>query len=195
MLTLDDAEALLREWTTGESLLAHARAVELVMAKAAYAYGRGAADETAFRLAGILHDADYERWPGDHPRRIVERLEGLGEHAVARAIAAHYSKWGVPAESPLDKALLAADELTGFVVAAARVHPDGLAGLTPASVLKKLKNKSFAAKVEREEVRLGADLLGVELADHIQLVLDALRPHAAEVVLVRPTGKGPERAE
>lgn len=153
------------------------------MRSAAHRYGRGAADEERFGLAGMLHDADYDRWPEEHPQRIVAWLRERTEDELAHAISAHYTGWGVPHESLLDKALLACDELTGFVGACARVRPDGLASLQAKSVMKKLKDKGFAAGVERHEVRHGAELLGVELPEHVQFVIEALRPHAAELGL------------
>jgi predicted hydrolase (HD superfamily) len=189
-LTREEAWELLCEWTPGEALRRHGRAVEVVMCAAAERYGRGADDVREFGLAGLLHDADYETWPDEHPRRIVAWLEERGEPAVAHAVSAHYTKWGVPYESTLDKALLACDELTGFVGACCLVRPDGIATLKPKSVRKKLKDKAFAAKVERSEVTAGMELLGVEPAEHIQFVIDALRPHAAELGL---EGRGASR--
>ena len=153
------------------------------MRAAATRYGRGEVDVEPFGLAGMLHDADYERWPEEHPHRIVAWLRERGEAEVAHAISAHYTGWGVPHETVLDKALLACDELTGFVGACALVRPDGLATLEPRSVLKKLKDKGFAAKVERAEVTRGAELLGVDLGEHVAFVIAALRPHASEVGL------------
>ena len=182
-LTRDEGWQLLLEWTPGDALRKHARAVEVVMRAAALRYGAGAAEVERFGLAGMLHDADYERWPAEHPARIVAWLRERGEAELAHAISAHYTRWGVPYESTLDKALLACDELTGFVGACARVRPDGLATLEAASVLKKLKDKGFAAKVERHEVTTGAELLGVELATHVDFVIGALRPFAAELGL------------
>jgi predicted hydrolase (HD superfamily) len=182
-ITRDEAWAHLCEWTETESLRKHARAVEIVMREAAHRYGGGAEDEETWGIAGMLHDADYEKWPGEHPQRIVAWLRERGEEAIAYAISAHYTKWGVSHESPLDKALLACDELTGFVIAACLVRPEGVSTLKPKSVRKKLKDKAFAAKVERSEVTAGAELLGVELAEHIQFVIDALQPHAAELGL------------
>src|SRR5262245_60154360 len=182
-LTRDEAWTLLCEWTPSEALRKHARAVELVMRAAATRYGRGAEDVEPFGLAGMLHDADYDRWPEEHPKRIVAWLRARGEEEVAHAISAHYTGWGVPYESTLDKALLACDELTGFVGACALVRPQGIASLEAKSVQKKLKDKSFAAKIEREEVVRGAELLGVDLVQHVQFVIDALRPHAGELGL------------
>ncbi len=174
-------------WTEGDSLRRHARAVEFVMRAAAHRYGNGEADALRWGIAGMLHDADYERWPEDHPSRIVRWLEEAGEPEIAHAVSAHYTKWNVPHESPLDRALLACDELTGFVVACCLVRPTGIQGLTPKSVRKKLKDKAFAAKVERTEVTAGAELLGVALAEHIQFVIEALEPHAQELCI---TGRG-----
>lgn len=182
-LTRDEGWALLCEWTPTEALRKHARAVECVMRSAAVRYGRGEEDVERFGLAGMLHDADYDRWPEEHPRRIVAWLRERGETELAHAISAHYTGWGVPHESTLDKALLACDELTGFVGACALVRPDGIASLEAKSVLKKLKDKGFAAKVERPEVLRGAEILGVELALHVQFVIEALRPQATELGL------------
>jgi predicted hydrolase (HD superfamily) len=159
----------------------HARAVELVMRRAAYQYGIGAADEESWGIAGMLHDADYEKWPEEHPKRIVAALRERGEEAIAHAISAHFTKWGVPYNSQLDKALLACDELTGFIIAASLVRPEGITTLESKSVRKKLKDKAFAAKVDREEVVKGAELLGVGLDQHIQFIIDALKPHAEEL--------------
>lgn len=181
MLTRDEAWNHLCSWTASESLRKHARAVEIVMRAAAHGYGAGADDEEAWGIAGMLHDADYERWPDEHPHQIVAWLRERGEDAIAHAVSAHYTKWGVPHDTPLDRALLACDELTGFVVACCLVRPDGIRTLTPKSVLKRLKDKAFAAKVERNEVHAGAGLLGVDLAAHVGFIIDALTPAAEEL--------------
>jgi predicted hydrolase (HD superfamily) len=182
-LTRERAWEHLCLWTPGDALRKHARAVEVTMLAAAHRYGAGQPDERAWGIAGMLHDADYEQWPGEHPRRIVAWLQEQGEPEIAHAISAHYTKWGVPYVTALDRALLACDELTGFIGACARVRPDGLGSLTAPSVLKKLKDKGFAAKVERAEVFAGAELLGVDLAQHIDFLIGALQPHAAEIGL------------
>lgn len=182
-LSRDEAWELLCEWTPSQALRRHARSVEITMRAAAFRYGRGEQDESRFALAGMLHDADYDRWPEEHPKRIVAWLEERGEKEVAHAISAHYTGWGVDYESVLDKALLACDELTGFIGACCLVRPDGIASLAPKSVKKKLKDKHFAAKVERHEVHVGAELLEVDLGDHIQFLIDSLRPHADELQL------------
>lgn len=180
-ITRDEALAKLEEWTTNPSLLNHAKAVEAVMRHAAHRHGAGAADEEAWAVAGLLHDADYDRWPDEHPNLVVAWLRERGEEAIAHAVAAHSFRWGVPQESTLDKALLACDEITGFVMACSLVRPEGIATLAPSSVKKKLKDRSFAAKVDREEVHAGAELLGVDLGEHIQMVIDALKPMADEL--------------
>ena len=188
MLERDAAWALLSEWTETDSLRRHARAVELVMRAAAHRYGDGAADEERWGIAGMLHDADYEKWPEEHPNRIVAWLRDRGENEIAHAISAHYTKWNVPYESALDRALLACDELTGFVGACCLVRPEGISTLEPSSVMKRLKDKRFAASVERAEVYAGAELLGVDLAEHIAFIIGALRPHAADLGLSGRSG-------
>jgi predicted hydrolase (HD superfamily) len=183
-LTRTEAWTLLCEWTPSDALRKHARAVELVMRAAALRYGTGDVDVELWGLSGLLHDADYERWPEEHPARIVAWLRERDEEALAHAVSAHYTVWGVPHRSAMDRALVACDELTGFVGACARVRPDGLASLEPASVLKKLKDKGFAAKVERSEVTRGVEMLGVPIEEHVRFVITALRPHAEELGLL-----------
>ena len=184
-MTRDEGWRLLCEWTPGEALRRHARAVEVVMRAAASQYGGAGADVESFGLAGMLHDADYEQWPQEHPKRIVAWLRERNEEALAHAISAHYTKWNVPHESALDKALLACDELTGFVGACCLVRPGGITTLEPKSVLKKLKDRGFAAKVEREEIEAGVKLLGVEMSEHVAFVIEALKPFGGELGLVK----------
>jgi len=180
-LTREEAWQKLCEWTETASLRKHARAVELVMRAAAGRYGAGQADEGRWGIAGLLHDADYERWPEEHPARIVAWLRERGEPEIAHAVSAHYTRWNVPQDAALDRALLACDELTGFVVAAALVRPEGVRTLEPRSIRKKLKDRAFAAKVDRGEIEAGAKLLGVPLDEHVAFVIEALRPHAEEL--------------
>ena len=180
-LTREEAWELLCDWTKTDSLRKHARAVELVMRQAAHQYGEGDQDVEQWGIAGMLHDADYEQWPEAHPQRTVDWLRERGEAAIAYAVSAHYTKWNVPYETPLDRALLACDELTGFIIAACLVRPEGVSTLTAKSVRRKLKDKAFAAKVERDEVQAGAELLGVDLNAHITFIIDALKPHAEEL--------------
>jgi predicted hydrolase (HD superfamily) len=154
------------------------RTVELVMEAYALKWDE---DPEEWAIAGMLHDADYEAFPDQHPNIIVERLRAKGLEKIAHAISAHYTKWNVPYETLLDKALLACDELTGLIVACCQVRPDGIASLETKSVLKKLKDKSFAAKVEREEVHKGVELLGVDLKDHIAFIIEVLRKNREEL--------------
>ena len=177
-LTRDEAWSLLLDWTPGESLRRHARAVELVMRAAAPRYGGPEADPDTWAIAGMLHDADYERWPDEHPHRIVAWLRERGCAEIAHAVSAHYTKWGQPYPTALDRALVACDEPTGFVMACCLVRPDGITSLEVSSVKKRLKDKRFAATVDREEVAAGAALLGVTQDDHLGFIIEALRPHA-----------------
>ncbi|MCE2995509.1 MAG: HD domain-containing protein, partial [Flammeovirgaceae bacterium] len=141
-MTRAEAEKILLSMTKSQSLLRHMRTVELVME--AYAERLGENKEE-WAVAGLLHDADYEAFPDQHPNIIVEQLRQLGEEKIAHAISAHYTKWNVPYTNTLDKALLACDELTGFVVACCQVRPDGITSLETKSVIKKMKDKGFAA--------------------------------------------------
>lgn len=174
----EEARALLRSMTEGDSLLRHARTVELVMEAYAAKFDE---DPNEWAITGMLHDADYEKYPDEHPNRIVGQLREMGEEKIAHAISAHYTKWNVPYETTLDKALLACDELTGFVVACCQVRPDGIETLTAKSVKKKLKQKSFAAKVERAEIAKGVELLGVDMTEHITFIIDVLKSNKQEL--------------
>jgi len=177
-MTREEARTILSSMTDSASLLRHMRTVELVME--AYAHKLGQNPET-WAIAGLLHDADYEKYPDQHPQVIVSKLNERGEKEVAHAISAHYTKWNVSYETALDKALLACDEITGFIVACAQVRPEGIGTLEAKSVIKKLKDKGFAAKVERDEVYKGAELFGVELGDHITFIIDVLRSNRTEL--------------
>jgi len=177
-MTLAEAREWLTQMTQSASLLRHMRSIELVMTAYAEKYGENAEE---WAIAGLLHDADYERHPEHHPQIIVDKLNGIGEHRIAHAISAHYTKWHVPYNTLMDKALLACDELTGFIIACCHVRPDGITSLEPKSVIKRLKDKSFAAKVERDEVIKGAELLGVDLSEHIAFIIAVLRLHKGEL--------------
>jgi len=180
MITRTEARELLFSLTQSQSLLRHMRTIELVME--AYAEKLGE-DKEAWAIAGLLHDADYEAFPEQHPQIIVQKMRDRGEEKIAHAISAHYTKWGVSYDTLLDKALLACDELTGFIVACAQVRPEGIASLETKSVVKKLKDKGFAAKVERDEVYKGAELFGVELNEHIGFIIDVLRKNKEELAI------------
>jgi predicted hydrolase (HD superfamily) len=177
-ITYEQAVEKLHEWTDSRALRNHARAVEAAMRRAAHRYGSGEADEPRWALTGLLHDADYDRWPEEHPKLIIAWLREQGEPEIAQAVEAHFDASAIPSLTTLDKALLACDELTGFVMACCMVRPDGVHSLAPSSVKKKLKDKGFAAKVSRDDVYQGAERLGANLDEHIQLVIDALKPHA-----------------
>ena len=167
---------LLTKHTTTESLLRHAYAVEASMRAAAE---RVEADVEYWGAVGLLHDFDYERYPEapDHPNKGAEilRQEGFDE-AFRRTILSHASYTGVPRDTDCARWLFAVDELSGFCMACAMVQPDKkIASVKVKSVKKKLKQKSFAAKVDRAEIRQGAEDLGLELPEVIELVLGALR--------------------
>ncbi len=180
-MTRQDAMIILQSLTQGESLLRHARSVELVMEGYALKLGQ---DQEEWAITGLLHDADYEKYPEEHPQVIVEKLRELGEENAAYAISAHYTKWGVPQLSLLDKALLACDELTGFIIACCQVRPGKITGLKAKSVIKKLKQKSFAAKVDRNEVYQGAQMLGVNLSVHIDFIISVLERNKQELDII-----------
>lgn len=177
-MNLPEARQLLTSMTQSSSLLRHMRSIELVMTAYAEKYNEPSEE---WAITGLLHDADYEAFPEKHPAIIVEKLKEAGEAKIAHAISAHYTKWNVPYTNLLDKALLACDELTGFIIACCQVRPDGISSLETKSVVKKLKDKSFAAKVERDEVYKGVELLGVELTDHISFIIEVLRKHKDEL--------------
>lgn len=177
-MTRDEAKVILTSMTKGDSLLRHARSVELVMEAYAKHYNE---DPEEWAVTGMLHDADYEAWPNDHPNRIVALLREQGEDKIAHAISAHYTKWNVPYETLLDKALIASDELTGFIIACCHVRPEGVSTLTPKSVKKKLKSAGFAAKVDRSEIQAGIELLGVDQTEHIQFIIEVLKENKEEL--------------
>jgi predicted hydrolase (HD superfamily) len=179
-MTINEARTILNDMTKSQSLLRHMRTIELVMTAYAEKFGE---NKEEWAVAGLLHDADYEAFPEQHPAIIVEKLRAMGEETVAHAISAHYTKWNVAYDNRLDKALLACDELTGFIVACCQVRPDGISTLEPKSVIKKLKDKGFAAKVERDEVYKGAELLGVDLPEHIAFIIDVLKKHREELAI------------
>ena len=179
-MTRDEARELLYEMTKTDSLRRHARTVELVMEALADHFDE---DQEKWAITGLLHDADYEAHPDQHPSVIVTKLRDMGEDEIAHAIAGHYTKWNVERNSLMDKAIVAADELTGFIVAAALIRPTLIEGMKVKSVMKKFKTKTFAAKVDREEVHKGAELLGWELRDLIAFIIPVLERNKAELGL------------
>jgi putative nucleotidyltransferase with HDIG domain len=180
----DDAYALVCEYTQSGSLQRHMLAVECAMR--AYARARGE-DQEKWGVVGLLHDFDYERWPDppDHPLQGAAILAERGwPDEIIYAIKSHADYLpDCPRVSSLDKALYACDELAGFISACAKVRPEGIHGMQASSVRKKLKQKSFAAAVNRDDIVRGAEDFGVELNEHIQFVIDAMAEHAAELGL------------
>jgi putative nucleotidyltransferase with HDIG domain len=184
----EEAWRLLTEYTSKDGLLKHALAVEAAVCACARREG---ADERAWGLVGLLHDFDYERWPSraDHPWRGAEILERLGyPQWFRRAILSHAAYTGVARTTPLEHALFACDELCGFLTACALVTPGrSLREVRVESVLKRLKSKSFAASCSREDIAAGAAGLGLELAPHVEFVLQALREAAPRLGLAGAT--------
>ena len=182
-VTRDRAWATLTRYTTSESLLRHALAVE---ASVRYYARLDGADEEFWGCAALLHDFDYEIHPtlDEHPQdgAPILREEGYPEELI-RAVLSHAEHLGLPRDTQLEKTLFACDELSGFVHACGLVRPQGLEGLTPKSVKKKLKQPSFAAGVNRDDVTNSAEALGVDLDEHIAFVIAALQPHARELGL------------
>ncbi len=178
----EEALKLLEEWVDNPALRNHMKSVE---AAVRYYARKSGADPDTWGLAGLLHDLDWEKHPDEHPLRAVEELRRRGyDEAILHAILAHRSDFtGVPAETPLDRALVACDELTGLITATALVRPEGIDDLAPKSVKKKMKDPAFAKGVDREDVRRGCELLGLELDVHIQNVIDAMRGIAPELGL------------
>ena len=179
-LNREEAWRLLNEYTKSESLLKHALAVEAAVRGYARKFGE---DEEAWGVAALLHDFDYERWPtlGDHPVRGSEILREKGyPEWLVRAILSHAAEiTGVARESRLEKTLFACDEMAGFITAASLVRPSkSVLDLEPKSVVKRMKDKAFARGVKREDLRQGADELGVPLEEHIGNVIAFMRERA-----------------
>lgn len=188
-----DALALMHEYTPSDALRKHMYAVEAAMRGYARKFGE---DENAWGVVGLLHDFDYERFPNDarsatleHPSEGVRILAARGfPEPMQRAILGHASYTGVPRDTLLARTLFAVDELCGMLVACALVRPSrSLGDLEVGSVRKKLKDKAFARGVNREEVRQGAEELGIALDDHIQFLLETLRPVERELGLGAPS--------
>jgi putative nucleotidyltransferase with HDIG domain len=177
--TRDQAWELFCEWTESDSLRKHVLAVEAAMRAYAQKYGE---DEELWAVTAILHDLDYEQYPdleSGHPRVALALFEERGyPRELIDAVAGHAPFLGVPRETRMAKALYAVDELSGFIAAVALVRPTGIAGMTPKSVKKKLKQPSFAAAVDRDEVRGAAEDLGEDFDEHLAFVIGALEPDA-----------------
>jgi putative nucleotidyltransferase with HDIG domain len=179
-----DAFALMSEYVKDPGLVRHMLAVEAAMR--AYAGKLGAdADKDKWGVIGLLHDFDYERWPDPphHPLKGSEILRARGyPDDVIYAILSHADYLpDYPRVHLVDKALYACDEVAGFITACALVRPGGILDMTASSVKKKMKSKGFARTVNRDDITRGAADFGVDLTEHIQFVIDALKPHAAEL--------------
>jgi putative nucleotidyltransferase with HDIG domain len=182
MPSREDAVKLLESWVENQGLRNHMRSVEVAVRAYARQFGE---DEELWGLAGLLHDLDWEKHPDEHPLRAVDELRSLGyPDEVLHAILAHRPDvTKVEPESKLDRTLVACDELTGLVTATALVRPTGIDDLRAKSVKKKMKDRAFAAGVDREDVRQGTERLGIDLDQHIQNVIDAMRGIGEELGL------------
>ena len=183
-LSRPEAWSLFCEWTESPSLRKHVLAVEAAMRAYARKFGE---DEELWGLTGLLHDLDYERYPDletGHPRMALKELEARGYPSeLIRGVASHADFLGVSRDSAMEKALYAVDELSGFIAACALVRPTVIEGMTPKSVKKKLKQPSFAAGVNRDEVRDGAEELGVDFDEHVAFLIAAMEERAGELGL------------
>jgi putative nucleotidyltransferase with HDIG domain len=183
-LSRDQAWDLFCSWTESESLRRHVLAVEAAMRAYARRFGE---DEETWGLVGMLHDLDYEKHPDletGHPRMALKELEQQGfSPEFVRAVASHADFLEVPRETAMEKTLYAVDELCGFVMACAYVRPEGIHGMTPKSVKKKMKTPAFAAAVDRDALREGASELGVDFDEHLAFVIAALDERSTELGL------------
>src|SRR6266480_1376212 len=182
--TREGAWALVCEWIASDSLRKHVLGVEAAMR--GYARREGE-DVELWGITGLVHDLDYERYPDletGHPRHALEELEARGYPAeLIDAVAGHAEFLRVPRTTTLAKTLFAVDELSGFIAACALVRPTGIEGMTPKSVKKKLKTPSFAAGVDRDQVRQGAEELGVDFDEHVRKVIAFMEERSAELGL------------
>jgi predicted hydrolase (HD superfamily) len=196
IITREAAWQLLTEFTQSESLRKHALAVEACMRACSRKFGSGSPDvtedvteddENLWGIVGLLHDFDYDRWPSleDHPYKGNEILKERGySDEIRRAILSHAEYTGVTRDTPMEKALFACDELAGFITAVALIKPGkSLAEVDTKSVRKRMKDKAFARKVNRDDIIQGAAALGVDLDEHIAFCIEALKPIADKLGL------------
>jgi putative nucleotidyltransferase with HDIG domain len=182
-MTHDEAWNLLCEYTQSENLRRHALAVEACMRYYARLFGE---DEELWGVVGLLHDFDYERYPSleEHPFRGMEILRARGApEVIIRAVGAHANHTGIPRESLLERAIFACDEISGFVIAVALVKGRTLSAVTPESVRKRMKEKSFARGVNRDDLLQGAQELGIPFDEHVEHVVRALQGIADQLGL------------
>ena len=188
-----DAWQLVTDWVESDSLRKHLLGVEAAMRAYARKWGE---DEELYAVTGLVHDLDYERYPDletGHPRYAIKELQQRGyPREMIDAVAGHADFMGVPRQTRLAKTLYGVDELSGFVAACALVRPTGIEGMKPKSVKKKLKQPSFAAAVDREEVQRGIDELEVDPDEHIALIIEALTERSDELGLGAREGAGSE---
>jgi len=187
-ITREAAWELLTEFTQSESLRKHALAVEACMCACSRKLGDGSPeDENLWGIVGLIHDFDYDRWPSlqDHPYKGNEILKERGwPEVIARAVMSHAEYTGVTRDTPMEKALFACDELAGFITAVALIKPGkSLAEVDAKSVRKRMKDKAFARKVNRDDIIQGAAALGVDLDEHIAFCIEALKPIADKLGL------------
>jgi putative nucleotidyltransferase with HDIG domain len=175
--------ALLESWVENDGLRRHMLAVEAAVRHYARMHDE---DEDLWGIAGLIHDLDWEKYPDEHPKRGLSELEQRGyPNEIIRAVQAHApNRTGVDPETLMERVLFACDELSGLVYACCLVRPNGIDDLKPKSVTKKLKDKAFAAGVDRDDVTRGVDLLGIDQAEHIQNVIDGMRT-VADVLEIR----------
>jgi predicted hydrolase (HD superfamily) len=188
MIDRESAWSLLTEYTQSEGLRKHALAVEACMRACARKFADGSSsEEDLWGVVGLIHDFDYERWPSleDHPYKGNEILKERGwPEVITRAVMSHAEYSGVTRDTLMEKALFACDELAGFITAVALIKPSkSLAEVDVQSVRKRMKDKAFARKVNREDIIKGAAELGVDLDQHIALCIDAMKAIAPELGL------------
>jgi putative nucleotidyltransferase with HDIG domain len=182
-ISRSDAWELVCEWTASDSLRRHMLAVEAAMR--AYA-PRFDGDVELWGATGLLHDLDYERYPDletGHPRYAMAELRDRGyPEQLIRAVGSHADFMGISRDMPMEKTLYAVDELSGFVLAVAYVRPEGLRGMTPKSIRKKMKQPSFAAAVDRDDLSTGAAALGIDFDEHLRTVIAALEASSDQLL-------------
>jgi len=188
MIDRENAWCLLTEFTQSESLRKHALAVEACMRACARKYGNGSPeDENLWGVVGLIHDFDYEKYPSleDHPYRGNEILKERGwPEVITRAVMSHAEYTGVTRDTPMEKTLFACDELAGFITAVALIKPGkSLVEVDTKSVRKRMKDKAFARKVNRDDIVNGAAALGVDLDEHISFCIEAMKGVAGKLGL------------
>ncbi len=183
-MTINEARQLMESWVSNPALRVHMESVAACCA--AYATALAPDETEKWTVTGLLHDYDYEKHPTmeEHPFVGVKHLREMGvDDDIIQAILGHADYTGVARESQLAKVLFAVDELSGFIVACSKVRPNGISDMKPKSVVKKLKDKAFAAAVSREDIALGIEELGVDRTEHIQRCIDAIRAEAERLGL------------